>query len=312
MKNNFSLSVVSPVYQAEKIVDELVRQINASVSLLTNQYEIILVEDGSPDNSWSKVVENCEKYSFVKGVKLSRNFGQHYAISAGIDLADSDYVVVMDCDLQDNPKYISQLLEKANEGNDIVYTYKEKRNHSMIKNLFASGFNFIFNFLMDNNGLHSNSSIGSYSLLSRKVVLAFRKVTEYQRHYLMILRWLGFSSGYIKIEHQERFEGRSSYTFSKLINHAIQGITSQTDKLLRINIYVGFAIAFSSMIAGAFIVISYLVNGFQSGWASLIITLFLSLGIILVSIGIVGLYIGKIFEQVKNRPMYIFEEKINF
>lgn len=312
MDNSFKISIVSPVYLAEKIVDQLVKQIAREVSKLTTDFEIILVEDGSPDNSWEKIVENCQKYDFVKGVKLSRNFGQHPAVTAGLDLAEGDYVVVMDCDLQDDPKYIAQLLNKSQEGFDIVFTHKEGRKHSFFKNATATIFNYIFNYLIDNKRFKGSNNVGSYSLLTRKVVLAFRRFNDYQRHYLMVLRWLGYSHAFIKIKHLERFEGKSSYNLKTLVEHAIQGITSQSDKLLRLNIYVGFIIAFIAFIAGVIIISLYFTSGLMNGWTSLIVTLFFALGIILISIGIVGIYIGKIFEQVKDRPKYLIDNKLNF
>src|SRR5436190_2196760 len=143
------LSVVRPVYQAEAILGELVRQITTSCSVITCDFEIILVEDGSPDASWQKIEDLCISDKRVKGIKLSRNFGQHYAITAGLQESRGDYVIVIDCDLQDNPKYIADLYRKANEGYDIVFTKKQRREHSFLKNFFAKFFFFIFNWLSD-------------------------------------------------------------------------------------------------------------------------------------------------------------------
>src|SRR6266566_8556510 len=144
------LSVVSPVYKAEKIVDELVLRLRETLKDITSDYEVILVDDGSPDGSWVKIADNCSKHCFLKGIRLSRNFGQHNAIMAGLAAAHGEYVVVMDCDLQDNPKYIPQLLGKAREGYDVVFTYKKSRNHAFSKNLAARGFFLLFNYLSEN------------------------------------------------------------------------------------------------------------------------------------------------------------------
>jgi glycosyltransferase involved in cell wall biosynthesis len=312
MSNNPLISVVSPVYRAADIVDELVKQVSEALAAITPDFEIVLVEDGSPDGSWQKIEENCKQNPKVKGVKLSRNFGQHYAISAGLREAKGDYVVVMDCDLQDDPKYITQLLEKAQEGFDIVYTVKEKRAHSFFKNITATFFYFIFNALTDNQTLNANGTVGSYSLLSRKVVDAFNSINDYHRHYLMVLRLLGFNYTFVPVEHKERFSGKSSYNFARLIAHAIDGITSQTDKLLRISILIGGIFCTLSFLGGIGLIIFYLVNGALPGYTSLMVMLLFSTGLILMSIGITGLYIGKIFDQVKNRPLYIIEKKVNF
>jgi dolichol-phosphate mannosyltransferase len=303
------ISIISPIYKAGNIVDKLVEEIIKSVSEITSNYEIILVEDGSPDNSWEKIEENCKKNGKVKGVKLSRNFGQHFAITAGLTESKGENVIVMDCDLQDNPKYIIDLVNKAKLGFDIVYTSKLERQHSVFKNITSIVFFKIFNYLTDNQtGI---SSIGAYSLLTRKVVDAFCRINDTHRHYLMILRTLGFVSTQIPIIHDKRFEGKSSYNFSKLINHALDGITSQSDKLLRISISVGFLFCVISIATAIYTVAKYLIIGALPGYTSLTSLISLSTGLILLSIGVVGMYIGKIFEQVKNRPLYFIDRKIN-
>lgn len=304
------ISVVSPVYRAEKIVDHLVERLSKSLSEITSEFEIILVEDGGPDNSWEKIEENCRKNPKVKGVKLSRNFGQHYAITAGLNEAKGNYVVVIDCDLQDDPAYIKDMYAKAKEGYEIIYTVKQKREHSFFKNLTAALFVRIFNYLSETQAASKN--VGAFSLMSRKVVDAFCSIKDTHRHYLMVLRMLGFSSTEISIIHQNRFEGKSSYNFSKLVKHAIDGITSQSDKLLRISISIGFLFCVLALMVIVYIVIGYFLRGALPGYTSLISVLLLATGLILMSIGVASIYIGKIFEQSKNRPLYFIDKKINF
>ena len=311
MPANPHISVVSPVYKSEKIIPELVKRIVEALSGITDNFEIILVEDGSPDNCWHKIEDEARKDERIKGIKLSRNFGQHFAITAGLEKAKGDYVVVIDCDLQDDPVYIPLLYEKAKEGFDIIYTFKSARKHSFLKNITARFFNKIFNYLIDNKTFKSHKNVGSYSMLSRKAVNAFNSFNDYQRHYLMVLRWLGFSSTYVEIKHKNRFQGKSSYNFSKLIIHAINGITSQSDKLLRTNVFLGMILSLLSFLSIIVIILAYFLNGFMSGWASLIVVLLFSTGVILTSIGISGIYIGKTFEQTKNRPKYIIDKTLN-
>lgn len=310
MNSDIKISIVSPVYGAEKILEELVDRIQENVKDITGDYEIILVEDCGPDNSWVKIKEIAAKKDKVRGFKLSRNFGQHAAIKAGLSQVTGDVAIVMDCDLQDDPIYIKDLVNKYKEGFDIVYTEKEKRQHSPLKNLTAKIFNRIFNYLVDNKSVKSHNNVGSYSLLSKKVVDEFVNFGDYQFHYLLILRWLGFNSAFVKIEHKERFEGKSSYNFRKLIEHALVAIIYQSDKLLRLNILIGGIIAFISLLFGAFIIIKSFFVPFQTGWASVMVMISFTLGVILMSLGIVGLYIGKMFEQVKNRPQFIISEKV--
>ena len=144
MKKDFKLSIVSPVYLAEKFVDELVRRVAEEAAKLTDYFEIILVEDGSPDKSWEKIAENCNRFEFVKGIKLSRNFGQHYAITAGISRAKGDYIILMDCDLQDDPKFIPVLVDEAKKGFDIVFSKRKERKHHFIKSFNSWIYNKLF------------------------------------------------------------------------------------------------------------------------------------------------------------------------
>jgi polyisoprenyl-phosphate glycosyltransferase len=303
------ISIVSPVYQSEKIVDELTSRIISSVSSITQDFEIIFIEDGSRDNSWEKIEENCRKDRRIKGLKLSRNFGQHNAITAGLEASRGEYVVVMDCDLQDNPKYILPLYEKIKQGFDIVYTHKRERKHSFLKNFSARLFFKVFNYLSEN--VHAKENMGSYSILSRKAVDAFCRIKDAHRHYLMVVNWIGFSSAYIEIDHEHRFEGRSSYTFMKLLRHAVNGITSQSVKLLYLAIGTGFLFFILSITWAAVIIVRYFLYGALAGYTSTMALILLATGLILMSIGIVGIYIGKIFEQVKERPLYFVEKKAN-
>ncbi len=306
------ISIISPVYRAEKIIDELVHRIRNTMLGMGKTYEILLVEDGSPDKSWEKIAENATRYPEVKGIKFSRNFGQHYAITAGIREAKGNYCVILDCDLQDNPDYIPQLYSRALQGNDIIFTTKKKRKHSFFKNLSAGIFFRIFNYLTENQNVQADSTIGNYSLLSRKAMDAFCQINDTHRHYLMVLRLLGFKTDSMEIIHDARFEGKSSYTFGKLVAHAINGITSQSDKLLRISITVGFSCFAISILWVLTLFVLYFTHGLVPGYTSLMAVILLSTGLILMSIGIAGIYIGKIFEQVKGRPLYFIETRVNF
>ena len=172
----------------------------------------------------------------------------------------------MDCDLQDAPVYIHELYNVALKGYDIVYTEKERRAHGAWKNITAGIFNVIFNFLVDNKTQHSNMYIGAYSLITRKVANAFKGYNDYRRHYLTVLRWLGFKSATIRVIHKERYEGKSSYNFSRLLSHALDGITSQSDKLLRLSIVAGLILSLLSFIGITYIVVTYFIHGYLSGW----------------------------------------------
>jgi glycosyltransferase involved in cell wall biosynthesis len=303
------LTIISPVYRAEKIVDELVSRIREEASKITNNYEIILIEDCGPDNSWSKIVENCKRFQEVKGIKLSRNFGQHYAVTAGINNSTGDFIVILDCDLQDNPSLIHDLLAKANEGFDIVFTTRKKRKHSLFKNVTAYLYSLVFLLIADKD---YSVNMGSLVLFNSRVKEEFVKLNDQDRLYIQLLKWIGFRQTSIEVEHQPRHSGNSTYSLLKLIKIAFQGLTSHSDKLLRLSIYSGFSISFLSFISLILITILYFTHGFQVGWASIISVILLSTGLILISIGIAGIYIGKNFTQTKNRPLYIIYQKQNF
>ena len=303
------LSIVSPVYGAAAIVGPLVERISAAVAPLTAEFEIVLVEDGSPDNSWAQIAAVAGREPRVRGLRLARNFGQHAAITAGLAHTRGEYVVVMDCDLQDEPAYIPALLAKAREGYDIVLTRKANRRHAWHRNLAARGFAAVFTLLSGHR--QADPQVGGYSILSRQVVDAFLQIKDVHRHYLLILGWLGFRTTVVPVEHKPRHSGRSSYTFRRLLRHALEGITSQSTLLLKFAVGIGF-IYFCSSVAGAtYLCISYFLHGFRAGWASTVVLLLASTGLILMAIGILGIYIGNIFEQVRNRPLYLVQDRIN-
>ncbi|OUX33757.1 MAG: hypothetical protein CBE24_01890 [bacterium TMED264] len=312
IKKDLYLSVVSPVYLAEDILDELVTKLKDVLVTITNDFEIILVDDGSDDNSWQKIIGHCEIDSRIKGVKLSRNFGQHYAITAGLKQSEGNYVIVIDCDLQENPKYIKDLLNKKEEGFDIVLSRTLKKKQNFIKNFGYLAYNRLFNILIDNQDYKIDNRYCTLSLLSKKAVDAFLQIKDHHRHYILILIWLGFSKAIIFVEHEPRQNGISSYSFNKLFHHAINGIVSHSDKLLWYSVYAGFSLSLVSFFSIFYIVVKSIYSGFLPGWASIVSLIIFSTGLILISLGIVGLYIGKIFDQTKQRPLYIIDKLKNF
>lgn len=305
------LSVVSPVYLAEKSIDELVKKLKTTLVTITSKFEIILVDDGSPDNSWGKITNHCQEDSRVKGIKLSRNFGQHYAITAGLEKSKGSYVIVIDCDLQEDPSYIKNLVQKKDEGFEIVLSQTLKKKQNFIKNFAYFIYNKCFNLLVGNKDFKINGRYCTLSLLSKRAVKAFLKINDYHRHYILMLNWLGFSKTIISVEHVSRQDGASSYSVKKLFHHAINGIVSHSNKLLWYSIYAGFFLAILSFFSILYIILKSFSSGFLPGWASIVTLIIFSTGLILISLGIVGLYIGKIFDQTKQRPLYIIEKSKN-
>lgn len=304
------ISVVSPVYKAEMTVDELVKRIIDSVSNITNEFEIILIDDGSPDDSWACIERNCKKDSRVKGIKLTRNFGQHHAITCGLDYAFGDWVVVMDCDLQDLPEEIPRLYQKAKQGFDVVLARRENRKDTVLKRFQSWLFYKLFNFLTDMN---YDSSVGVFRIISRRVVDHLRRMREQHRFFIGLVEWASFPTTSLWVQHGKRTEGKSTYTFSKLLSFAIDVITSYSDKPLRVFTLFGFVISLLAFLFGSYILFRKLMFGSPvTGWSSLIVSLYFLSGIIVMILGIIGTYLGKTYDEVKKRPLYVISKSMGF
>jgi len=305
------LSVVSPVYNAAAIVPELVRRICRAVEPITHDFEIVLVEDGSPDASWEAIAIECRKDARVKGVRLSRNFGQHAAITACLAHATGMHAVVMDCDLQDDPVFISALYAKAREGFDVVFARRRERRFAFWKNLTARTFYALFRWL---SGVDYDARIGAYSIISRQVVEAFLQFGDYRRGYVLVLGWLGFRQAYVEVEHAERHSGESSYSVWGLVRHGLTIALTYSDKPLHVSIYLGLVLSLVSFAVGGLVVIWYFtskVGQMALGWSSLVVSLLFLGGLILMSLGVIGLYLGRVFEQVKHRPIFLVQKTEN-
>lgn len=303
------LSIVSPVYHAYEIVDELVKRIRAACRPITLDFEIILVEDGSTDDSWGAIVRNAAQFPEVQGFRLSRNFGQHNAIRAGIEQSRGEYVVIMDCDLQDDPNYIPSLFSRIKEGFDIVYTVKRQREHPKSKNIISFAFHRVFNVLSSTSKIDPQRS--GYVMVSRRAASCFSKFTESNKAYLTILQWLDLPSTTIEVDHKARFQGKSSYTLQKLFRQAINGIVANSDKLLYATLLSGVSLIAASFLTAGWLIVLYFLHGAQPGWTSMIVALLLCTGIILSFLGTLAIYIAKILEQVYQRPLYLISEKVS-
>ena len=305
------LSIVSPIYKGEKMLDELISRIEHSVSPITEDYEIILVNDQSPDNSWQRICEICAVNKRVKGVNLSRNFGQHYAISAGLSLVQGDWVVVMDCDLQDRPEEIPNLYKKAIEGGyDIVYARRVNRQDGFFKRLSSTLFHVVYDWL---TGIKTDKTIANFGIYHKQVIAEFNKMPEKARSFGTLVNYLGFNSAKLDVQHAERAEGTTGYNFVKLIKLSFDVMISNSNKPLRLATGLGFIMAFVSFMLAFYNVIAKLVGIILvPGFTTTIFSIWFVGGLLLFVLGVIGLYIGKIFDQVKDRPMYVIKNKRNF
>ena len=297
------ISVVIPVYRADSCVDELYRRLRAALETVTTDFEIMLVEDCGGDRSWPLITELAKRDARVKGIQFSRNFGQHCGITAGLDHCNGDWVVVMDCDLQDRPEEIPRLYAKAQEGHEIVVARRGKRSDPLLKRLSSWLYYSVFSWLAD---MDYDPQAGNFRILSRKVIDNYRNMRERSRFFGSLINWMGFPAASIDVQHDERFAGESTYSFSKLWQLGAETIIAYSDKPLRLAIRFGFAIASFAFLYGLYILFLALFHGSPvTGWSSLIVSVYFIGGIIIAILGVLGIYLGKTYDETKRRPLYV-------
>ena len=303
------VSVVVPVYGCPEALNPLHERLITSLRKITEDYEIVFVNDGCPKGSWRGIEEICKKDKQVVGINLSRNFGQVNATNAGLEYATGDYVVLMDCDLQDKPEAILDLYAEIEKGFDIVFAARKERKDNWFVKFCSKTFYAIYNRMVEGN---FNPDIANYCIVRKKIVKEYCALPEHNKAYTTILSWMGYKTSVIEVEGDERLEGQSSYNFRKRLALAIDMLTFQSNKPLYFFIKMGIAIG---VLAVAYIIyqlcIYFFVGGAPSGWMSLIAVVSLLGGIQLVSIGVIGIYIGNIFNETKNRKSYFIQEILN-
>ncbi len=303
---NIHISIVTPVYGCSTSLEKLHKRLVITLTQITESFEIIMVNDASPDNAWGIIKELAQKDNRIKGINFSRNFGQHRAITAGLDYAQGDWVVVMDCDLQDKPEEITKLYNKAQEGFDVVFGRRIQRKDPYFKQLVSKLFYKVYNYFTESK---IDNTVANFSIISSKVIEKLKSLREQNRSYPLFVHWIGFKRTNINIEHAKREEGKSSYTLKKLIDLAIDSIVSQSNKPLRLSIKFGFIISVLSLLYAMFLIVRYFVQGTPvEGWTSVMVSIYFIGGLLFANMGMLGLYIGKIFDEAKNRPLYIIEE----
>jgi dolichol-phosphate mannosyltransferase len=301
------LSIVSPVYKAEKIIPLLVERIEKAVCKITSDYEILLVEDGGPDQSWPVIETIAKNNPKIKGIKLSRNFGQHPAIMAGLSQARGEWIVVMDCDLQDQPEEIEKLYAKALEGFDIVLAKRINRQDHFLKKMTSLFFSKVYGYFTDTE---YDNEVANFGIYHKKVIQSILKISDTIKFFPLFVKFVGYKSTSIIVEHAERAEGTTSYSFAKLLSLAFNTIISFSNKPLKLFVKFGLTISTFSFILGIYNI--YLAMTHQIavlGYSSIIVSIWFLSGVIITTIGVTGIYVGKIFDQTKNRPTYIIDKK---
>ena len=297
-----------PVYGCESCLRDLHRRLRSVLDELTDSYEIVFVDDRSPDAAWEILQELAAGDGHTRAVRLSRNFGQHYAITAGIAEARGRWLAVMDCDLQDEPEQLPRLYEKALEGHDIVLARRTRRRGPWTRRVAGRSYYGVRNRLV---GADMFANYTNLSLISRKVAEAFLALRDRDRQYLLILHWLGFDRAEIEVDPAERHSGRSAYNWRTLARVAVDGMFFQSTVLLRWIVYAGFLFAAAGVALALYTLVVFAFGRELPDWTGLPVLILLLTGFIICSTGVTALYIGKIFEQVKGRPLYVVDTKVS-
>lgn len=310
MDNNFLLSIIIPVYNEEKNITPLLRRLHPIIK--EYRYEIVFIDDGSSDKTASAIKKYASNDLRIKYIGFLRNFGHQMALMCGYRFAKGDCVITLDADLQDPPEIIPRLIEKWSKGAKIVYAKREKRDvDNWFKKFTANFFYKFINFLSDTP---IPKDVGDFRLLDKKVVTFLNELPEQSRFLRGLVSWGGYKPDYVSFKREKRFSGETHYTFSKMFNFALEGITSFSTKPLRMAIYLGFFTSAFSIFVIVYKSIQHFIflqGDWLPGWASLFFSVVFLGGIQLITMGIIGEYVGKIYQEVQKRPQYLIKEKIN-
>lgn len=300
---------MSPVYMGAAMVEQLVARIVSSISSITDDYEIILVNDGSPDASWAEIEKQCAINHRVKGLNLSRNFGQHYAITAGLTYAKGNWIVVMDCDLQDRPEEIPNLYKKAKQGYDIVFAKRVVKHVGWWKRFTSIAFHSVLDWL---SGTLSDPTIANFGIFCHRAIEEYNKIPQQARAFGQIIDIVGFKRGYVDVEQDESARGESSYTLVKLLIHSFRIIITSTNKPLRMAVGMGIMMSIVSFLLALYNIIARVIGIIQvDGYTTTVFSIWFVGGLLLSVMGVLGLYIGAIFDQVKGHPLFVVKEALN-
>jgi glycosyltransferase involved in cell wall biosynthesis len=310
-----TLSLVIPIFNEELVIPELDRRLRAFLAEVGGgvgeSWEVIFIDDGSKDQSLSMLRALAAGEARYKVIALARNFGHQMAITAGIDQADGDAVVVMDADLQDPPEVVRAMVAKWREGFDVVYAVRDKRHgETWFKRLTAALFYRFLRAML--GGINIPVDAGDFRLMSRPVVLTLRALREHHRFVRGMVAWVGFRQGEVRYERPARFAGETKYPLSKMLKFAIDGITSFSIIPLRMATWLGVFSGFLAIVTVAWAVYTKLfVKGVVTGWTTIMIAVAFGSSAQLLMTGVLGEYVGRIYEEVKRRPLYVVAERLN-
>ena len=307
-EQNFKYSIVLPICNEEDTLNELFARLNRAMSSLKDPYEVICVDDGSTDSSFDILEQQAGSRPNYKVIKLSRNFGHQIAITAGLDASEGDAVIILDADLQDPPEFIPELAAKWQEGYDVVYAVRRRRKGNFFRNILIKA---AYRFINKITRINIPVDTGDFRLMSRRVVEALKSSRERSRYLRGLSCWAGFSQVGIEYKREKRYAGKTKYPLWKLVKLALDGITSFSRFPLTLAVYLGFFVSLFSVAAVLYLVYRKLTGLQIEGWASVMVAIFFMGGAQIFTIGVLGEYIGRIYEEVKQRPMYLVDKKIN-
>lgn len=307
--NNFLLSIIIPVFNEEQNIEPLIRRLMPIAK--DYDYEIIFVDDGSKDQTVANIKKLALKNKNLKLISFNRNFGHQMALTAGYAAARGECVITIDADLQDPPEIIPEMIEKWKFGAKIVYAKRyEREGETFFKKITASIFYQIINFLSDSP---IPQEVGDFRLLDREVVNFLNNLTERQSFLRGLVSWGGYKTEFVYFKREKRLTGKTHYGFFKMLNFALEGITSFSVKPLRMAIYFGFISGVFGFLGIIYELIMKMISpqSFVIGWTGLFTAIMFLGGIQLITIGIIGEYIGKIYQEVQKRPKYLIKERVN-
>jgi dolichol-phosphate mannosyltransferase len=305
------ITVVIPIYNEEQTLPELYSRLTSVLDGVGEDYEIVFVDDGSRDSSWEKIREMNRKDGRIKALSFSRNFGHQTAVSAGMMFSSGDAVVLMDGDLQDPPEIIPDFVDAWKQGNEVVYAIRTKRKESLFK---KASYYIFYRLLRKMANIKIPLDSGDFCLMDKKVVQTINALPERARFVRGLRSWAGFKQIGIQFERGKRHAGEPKYTFIKLLKLAFDGMVSFSNVPLKMTMFAGFAVSGVSLLFSLYVIINYILGtklyfiSENPGWASLIVSITFLGGIQLIAVGILGEYLGRVFDEVKQRPHFVVRE----